>query len=450
MVFGEAAAGGSGSLDDHRFAQKFEQILNFVSKNYVDPVDRQKLFDGAMKGLFASLGDPYSLYLSESEMMSLNDTTTGEFGGVGLYIDKVDPSQVDKSRTPRDLYIQVVAPIEGTPAWKAGLLAGDEITKIDEKDVAPLSMDDVLKTLRGKPGSHVQISVLRGTATTLKFTLKREIIQVPSVKSTWIGDDVAYIRITQFTAHTPEDFDSAIAEFAKKGFANLIIDLRSNPGGLLQSVVTVGSRFFKDGVIVSTRSRVPGETEVYNADGHQSIPDSVRVVVLVDKGSASAAEILSGALKDRKRAFLLGSTTYGKGSVQQVIPFDKTGFKLTMARYYTPSGVNIDKVGIKPNEVLKDKDLTDAQLDEYRKLLDEKTFDQFAESHKDADAAAVSVFVSGLKKTGVTLPERILARMTRLALARSNSRPDPIVDLDYDIVLDEALRLLRAKTFSIP
>jgi carboxyl-terminal processing protease len=448
VVFGQSTSPDS-SADDHKFAQKFEQIMAIVSRDYVDEVDRQKLFDGAMKGLFESLGDPYSIYLSASELMSLNDTTTGEFGGVGLYVNKVDPAQAKKSAEARDQYVEVVAPIEDTPAWKAGLLAGDSIVKIDGDDVAPLTMDEALKRLRGRPGTAVKVTVLRGTATTLDFTLKREVIQVPSVKSTWIGD-VAYLRITQFTAHTPGDFDAAIATFQQKGYQRLILDLRGNPGGLLDAVAKVGGRFFKDGVIVSTRSRVPGESNVFEAQGTQQIPDDVRIIALVDKGSASAAEILSGALKDRKRAYLLGETTYGKGSVQQVIPFDKTGFKLTMARYYTPSGVNIDKVGIAPHEVLKDKELTDTQLAEYRKLLDAKTFQNFAQAHHEADATAVAAFVNGLVAQGSTLEPRLLARMTRLELDRANNRPSPVVDLDFDIVLREAVKLAHQDSLVIP
>jgi len=450
VVFGESTNTPGSSAEDRRYAQKFEQILSFVSKNYVDEVDRQKLFDGAMKGLFGSLGDPYSLYLSSSEMMSLTDTTTGEFGGVGLYVNKIDPVQAEKSTDPRDKFVEVVAPIEDTPAWKAGLLAGDSITKIDGDDVSTLTMDEVLKRLRGQPATDVKVTVLRGTSTTLDFVLRREIIQVPSVKSTWIGDDVAYLRITQFTAHTAEAFDTAVAAFSQKGFGRLIVDLRNNPGGLLESVAKVGGRFFKDGVIVSTRSRVAGESSVFEAQGQQTIPDSVRIVVLVDKGSASAAEILSGALKDRKRAYLLGDTTYGKGSVQQVIPFDKTGFKLTMARYYTPSGINIDKVGIAPHQILKDKELTDAQLGEYRKLLDAKTIQAFAQKNPTADAAAVDTFVKSLKAQGITLEPRLLARLTRLELDRTNNRSGPVVDLDFDVVLNEAVKLLRGESLVIP
>jgi len=450
LVFGDSASAPGTSAEDRRYAQKFEQILAFVGRNYVDEVDRQKLFDGAMKGLFESLGDPYSLYLSTAEMVSLNDTTTGEFGGVGLYINKLDPSQAEKSKEATDKYVEVVAPIEDTPAWKAGLLAGDWITKIDAEDAGPLTMDEVLKRLRGQPGTEVKITVLRGTATLLDFTLKREVIQVPSVKSTWIGEDIAYLRITQFTAHTVEAFDGAVAEFTKKGFSRLIIDLRNNPGGLLEAVAKVGGRFFKDGVIVSTRSRVAGESTVFEAQGDQTIPDDVRIVVLVDKGSASAAEILSGALKDRKRAFLLGETTYGKGSVQQVIPFDKTGFKLTMARYYTPSGINIDKVGIAPHQTLKDKDLTDTELGVYRKLLESKALPAFAQKNPGADAAAIAEFVKELQGQQYSLEPRLLTRLVRLELDRANNRSSPVVDLDFDLVLQEAVRLLRGETLVIP
>jgi carboxyl-terminal processing protease len=307
----------------------------------------------------------------------------------------------------------------------------------------------VLKRLRGQSGTSVKVTVIRGAATTLDFTLKREVIQVPSVKTTWI-DDIAYLRITQFTAHTAEAFDSAIAEFNKKGFSRLILDLRNNPGGLWEVVAKVGGRFFKDGVIVSTRSRVAGESAVYEAQGNQTIADNVRILVLVDKGSASAAEILAGALKDRKRAFLLGETTYGKGLVERIIPFDKTWFKLTMARYYTPSGVNIDKVGIVPNETLKDKDLTDTELNEYRKLLDSKTFQTFASKNPKADAGTIEAFVQSLKTQGVTLEPRLLSRLARQELDRANNRSSPVIDLDFDLVLQEAVKLLRGESLVIP
>ncbi len=450
LVFGDSTTIPGSTVEDRRFAQKFEQILNFVSRNYVEEVDRQKLFDGAMKGLFDSLGDPYSLYLSQAEMMSLTDTTTGEFGGVGLYVNKIDPSTAEKSTEIRDRYVEVVAPIEDTPAWRAGLLAGDAITRIDGDDVDSLTMDQVLERLRGQPGTDVAVSVLRGTATILEFTLRREVIQVPSVKTTWIGEDIAYLRITQFTAHTTEAFDTAVKEFTTKGYSKLIVDLRNNPGGLLEAVAKVGGRFFKDGVIVSTRSRVADESSVFEAQGDQTIPDSVKIIVLVDKGSASAAEILSGALKDRKRAWLLGETTYGKGSVQQVIPFDKTGFKLTMARYYTPSGVNIDKVGIVPHQTLLEKELTDAELGEYRKLLDAKTFQNFALQNPAAGPKEVDGFVQGLKTRGVSLDPRWLARLTRLELDRTNNRPSPVIDLEFDVVLQEAVKLLRGPDLAIP
>lgn len=449
LVFGEPTTPGTTQEDRH-YAQKFEQILSFVGRNYVDEVDRQKLFDGAMKGLFESLGDPYSVYLSSAEMLSLSDTTTGEFGGVGLYIDKLDPSQVEKSQDPNAPYVEVVAPIEDTPAWRAGLMAGDWITKIDGEDAGPLTMDEVLKRLRGQAGTEVKITVLRGTATLLDFTLRREIIQVPSVKHTWIGDDIAYLRIIQFTAHTLEAFDAAVKEFTEKGYSRLVIDLRNNPGGLLESVAQVGSRFFQDGVIVSTRSRVAGESSVFEAQNEQTIANDVRIIVLVDKGSASAAEILSGALKDRKRAYLLGDTTYGKGSVQQVIPFDKTGFKLTMARYYTPSGVNIDKVGIAPHQVLKDRDLTDEELGVYRKLIDSKALTSFAQKSPSAGASAVAAFVKELQGQGYSLEPRLLARLVRQELDRANNRSAPVADLEFDLVLQEAVRLLRGETLVIP
>ncbi|NNM67950.1 MAG: S41 family peptidase [Spirochaetales bacterium] len=440
-VFGQTSLSSSDPEAEH-YAKMFEQVLSFVNKNYVDPVDEHKLFDGALKGLFESLHDPYSLYLSESDLMSLTDTTTGEFGGIGLYVEKSDPVLAAKSKNPKDKYVEIVAPIEDTPAWKAGVLAGDYITKINGESVDSLTLDKVLELLRGQPGTDVKITVLRGSDTALNFTIQRAIIQVPSVKTAWIAPDIAYIRITQFTAHTPEDFHKAILNFGRKGYKKLIIDLRNNPGGLLESVVKVADEFFKSGVIVSTRSRVPGESYTYTGDDTQTIPSSIPVVVLVDKGSASAAEILSGALKDRKRGFLLGERTYGKGSVQQVIHFDKTGFKLTMARYYTPSGVNIDKIGIEPNEVFTDKPLTDEQIKEIQKLPRETNWKSFVDSKPGE--GRIAAFAEKLHSSGVSLSPRVLRRILRLDVDQHENITPPVIDLDYDITLKEAIRLLNA------
>jgi len=443
LVFSEAQAASGATADDRRYAQKFEQVLSFVAKNYVDEIDRQKLFDSAMKGLLQSLGDPYSLYFDEKEMASFDEQISGEFGGIGLYVNKIDPAQAEKSSDPLDKYVEVVSPIEDTPAYKVGFQAGDRITEIDGASVDKMSQDEAIKRIRGAPGSEVGFTVLRGQTTILKFKVERKVIEVPSVKTAWIGDDIAYLRIVQFQSHTAEAFDAAVTELAKKSYSRLILDLRNNPGGLLPVVAKVGGRFFKDGVIVSTRSRIESENAVYEAEGEQTIPDTVEIVVLVDKGSASAAEILAGALKDRKRGFLLGETTYGKGSVQRIIPIDKAGFKLTMARYYTPSGLNIDKIGIAPHEKVGDPELNDAELAEYRKLLDAKTFSAWAEKNKAAGADTVAAFVKTLKAQGVTLQPRLLARLTRLELDRANNRNGPVVDLEFDIVVQEAVRLLR-------
>lgn len=440
---------GQNAAVDGKYAQMFSRVMTFVKNNYVDDVDEQKLFDGAMKGLFESLNDPYSIYLSASDMMSLNDTTTGEFGGLGLYINKLDPSFAEKSNQIKDKYVEVVAPIEDTPAFRAGIQAGDYITKVDGEPVDAMTMDKVLNILRGKPDTEVKVTILRGESTTMDFTLKRAVIEVPTVKSAWIKPGIAYLRITQFAKYTPDKFLAAINDFKKESnFTKLIVDLRNNPGGLLEAVAKIGGAFFKDGVIVSTKSRVPGETYTFNADGTMSVPENVQVVVLIDKGSASASEILSGALKDRKRAFLLGDTTYGKGSVQQVIPFDKTGFKLTMARYYTPSGVNIDKVGITPHKVLKEKELSEAELKQYRSLFEAKKLENFAKTNPSP--AATAAFLADLHKSGITLEDRLLKRLIHLETMKMSKTTPPAFDLEYDIQLQEAVRMLEAGPLQIP
>lgn len=434
----------SAEQADPKYAQMFQQVMNFVMNRYVDPVDAQKLFDGAMKGMFEALGDPYTLYLTESDMMNLNDTTAGEFGGVGLYINKVAPTAINEKSDPKDVYVEVVAPIEDTPAFKAGVYAGDYITTINGESTRGMTMDKVLSILRGKPGTAVKIGLLRGTDTNFELNLTRALIEVPTVKTATLPGNYGYLRIIQFTAHTAEKVKPALQDFVKAGVKGLVIDLRNNPGGLLDSVAKVADNFFTDGTIVSTRSRIPGESSVFTADPELVVPASLPIIVLIDKGSASASEILAGALKDRKRAFLLGETTYGKGSVQQIIPFDKTGFKMTMARYYTPNDINIDKIGIKPDKAFGPKEYTDAELASFKRILQEKLIEKWVAANKNPDEAALKAGVAALKKQGIVIEDYILRKLIQNEVDRIGNKPSPVYDLDYDKTLTEALRMLAS------
>ena len=325
------------------YLSMFGFLFKYLQENYVDEVSAETLYEGAVTGLFESLGDPYSVYLTASDMEDFSDTTVGNFGGVGLFISK--QTEIDKEKNDNGTFrqqhaqfVEVISPIEGTPAYRAGIHAGDFIIAIEDESTAELSMDEVIDRLRGEPGTTVVITIRRKPSITFKVTITRAIIEVPTIRDAVIDDHIGYVRIIRWTPYTMESVRDSIQALDKKGADSYILDVRGNPGGLLSSVVDTADLFLSEGTIVSTRSRIASENEEFTADRQTVIPDDTPVIVLIDRGSASASEILAGALKDTDRAYLIGETTFGKGSVQQIRSFGKGGFKLTTSRYYTPAG----------------------------------------------------------------------------------------------------------------
>lgn len=430
--------------ESQRYFSIFQSAFSFILDNYVDTIDPKLLYEGAMKGMFESLGDPYSVFLSDAMMSDLNDTTTGSFGGIGLFISK---PLADPKRPELRLFVEVVSPIEDTPGWRAGIMPGDQITHIDGEPTEPLTMDEVLKRLRGAPGSKVTITLLRGTGLVFDETIQRATIEVPTVKRAMLPGNTGYLRIVEFTPQTLPRVKEALDWFKAQGYASLIIDLRNNPGGLLQSVIQVADIFLERGVIVSTKSRNRYENAVYQAKPDLLVPSSMRVVVLINRGSASASEILAGALKDQKRAYLVGEKTYGKGSVQQVLPLGDTGFKLTMSRYYTPSDANIDKIGIAPDLEIKEPELTPAEEASLTSLIERDVFAAFAAANPNASPQQVKQYVSGLRAAGSPVSERVLEKLVRNQLERTSI--SPIYDLEYDLQLNAAIKVLADKDFNL-
>jgi carboxyl-terminal processing protease len=444
LSFSTTGAYAQGTKKDasQQYIPLLQQAFNYILENYVDEVDPLLLYEGAMKGLFDALGDPYSSFLTEKMMSDLSDTTTGKFGGLGLYINKpvADPKKPDQR-----LYVDVVSPIEDTPGWRAGIMPGDQITHIDGEPTEPLVMDEVLKRLRGTPGSKVTITILRGANLTFQETLTRAMIEIPSIKREMLPDGTAYLRIIEFSPQTVVRVREALEWFKTQNYTGLIIDLRNNPGGLLQSVVQVADLFLSNGVIVSTKSRNVQENVVYTARQATQVSASLPIVVLINKGSASASEILAGALKDNRRAYLVGENSYGKGSVQLVLPLGETGFKLTMSRYFTPSDVNIDKIGIAPDLEVKEPELTPEQEASLSQLIERDVFASFAKEKPNASKAEIELFVRGLRASGSPLTERVLTKMVRNQLQRTSIAP--AYDLDFDIQLKAAIEVLAGGQF---
>ena len=305
------------------FAEAFDRISNA----YVEEIDDRTLLENAIKGLLSQL-DPHSAYLDKSTFSDLQETTTGNYGGVGLEVG------MDRG------FITVISPMDDTPAEKAGIESGDVIIQIDELIVKGMSLDETIEAMRGEPGSDVVLSIAReGESQPLEITLTRQIIQVASVRERILEDGFGYIRIAQFQSATGREVRRSLEKLTEEGeLSGLVLDLRNNPGGLLQTAVEVSDVFINDGLIVYTEGRLSQSEQRYNA----STPDQtegIPLIVLVNEGTASASEIVAGALQDHKRAVIMGMSTFGKGSVQTVLPLSsEIAIKLTTALYFTPNG----------------------------------------------------------------------------------------------------------------
>ena len=355
----------SSENDVYKKIDLFGEVLEKINKEYVDEVNQSESMDAAIDGLLQSL-DPYSAYMSPEIFNEMQTETSGEFGGLGIEVNMESG------------VVKVISPIDDTPASRAGIKAGDYIIKIDDIQVQGKSLSEAVDLMRGPVGSSIILTVRRvGQKKALKFEIVREIIQIKSVKADLLKKDIGYLRLTSFNENSGKQIRDKIKEFEKNENINsYILDLRNNPGGLLSQAIKISDFFLDNGEIVSTKSRKASENRKWFAKKGDLI-DGKTLIVLINYGSASASEIVAGALQDHKRAIILGENSYGKGSVQSIIPLKNKGaIRLTVAKYYLPSGKSISEVGVSPDiEINEDSDEfriktdTDNQLSYALKLL---------------------------------------------------------------------------------
>ena len=355
----------SAENDIYKKIDLFGEVLEKINKEYVDEIDQSESMDSAINGLLQSL-DPYSAYMSPEVFNEMQTETSGEFGGLGIEVSMEAG------------VVKVISPIDDTPASRAGIKAGDYIVKIDNVQVQGKTLSEAVDLMRGPVGSGIDLTVRRrGVKKALTFNIVREIIQISSVKSDLLEKNIGYIRLTSFNENSGKQIEKEIKKFEKgNNVKSYILDLRNNPGGLLSQAIKISDYFLDNGEIVSTKSRKSSENRKWFAK-KGDITNGKTLLVLINYGSASASEIVAGALKDHKRAILLGESSYGKGSVQSIIPLKNDGaIRLTVAKYYLPSGKSISEVGVTPDiEIAEGSDdfriktKTDNQLDYAIKLL---------------------------------------------------------------------------------
>jgi carboxyl-terminal processing protease len=338
------------------FTEVFERIKN----SYVEPVDDAELLESAVRGMLAGL-DPHSAYLEADAFSDLQSHTSGEFGGLGIEVGMENG------------FIRVIAPIDDTPAYRAGVKAGDLIIKLGDQSVQGMELGDAVKLMRGKPGSELLLTVVReGEDKPLEIMVVRDVIRVASVKQRMLEDGIGYLRITQFQVNTGKDLLKAIERLQDESeLRGLVLDLRNNPGGVLRAAVEVSDSFIDQGLIVYTQGRVENSELRYNATTKTLVDNSLPLVVLINQGSASASEIVAGALQDHARAIVMGVDSFGKGSVQTILPLTKKrALKLTTARYYTPNGRSIQAQGIVPDIYVADANISLKESGNYLKERD--------------------------------------------------------------------------------
>ncbi|MCS5712682.1 S41 family peptidase [Candidatus Berkiella aquae] len=418
-------------LDD---LQRFTSVVEQIRKYYVKPVNDKELFENAIRGMLSGL-DPHSAYLDENEFSDLRANTSGKFGGLGIEV------------TMEDGFVRVISPIDDTPASRAGLKSGDFIVKLDDTPVKGLTLKKAVEMMRGDRGTNILLTVVRkGTNAPLKIKVTRDIIQVKSIRTKILDKSYGYVRVSQFQTHSGEDLVQAVEKLQKETnnqLKGLIIDLRNNPGGILESSVKVADAFLDksrlnyNGMIVYTEGRLPGsEIKELATDG--DILQGAPVVVIVNGGSASASEIVAGALQDHKRALIVGTQTFGKGSVQTVLPLrDNHGLKLTTALYFTPAGRSIQAKGIVPDIEIPDIKMPEVKHDELEELVNIRESD--LDGHLENGAKKPE---SSPEKE----PQASNTTETPSKEAKSESDEGKLA-LKNDYQLNEALNLLKGLTF---
>jgi len=375
-------------VDTYELLDLFGNVFERVRSDYVDETTDQQLIEAAISGMLSSL-DPHSSYMNANRFQDMQVETQGEFGGLGIEV------------TMENGFVRVVSPIDDTPAYRAGLQPGDFITHLDGEPVLGLELGEAVDKMRGRVGTDLTVTVVRGEEDPFDVTITRAVITIESVRSRLEGD-IGYLRITSFSGQTSSGVERALRKFSEeKGddLKGIVLDLRNNPGGLLNQAVEVSDAFLDKGEIVSTRSRVASESERHNARAGD-LANGLPVVVLINGGSASASEIVAGALQDHGRAIILGTQSFGKGSVQTIIPLSKHGaMRLTTARYYTPSGRSIQAKGIEPDIIVEQARIEQVESRQGRREADLRGALENEEESGNQDAPATDGIADGAEAT---------------------------------------------------
>jgi len=417
-----------------KYLQIFHEISTLIESDYVEQVEDKNIYLGAIKGMIGALGDPHTRFMEEEDFKQLQEETRGSFGGVGIEV------------TQQDGALLVITPIDDTPAQKAGILPQDKIIEINGQSTEKMSIADAIKIMRGVSGSPVTLKLRRKTLKEpISVTLIRELIKIQFLKSSFLEKEkLGYIRLSQFMGResTSSDFKKIIRDFQDKKSIGIIVDLRSNPGGLLDLSIDLSDLFLPEGKdIVSVKGRGEKLVRVYKSTTSQDKILDIPMVVLLNNGSASASEIFAGAMQDNKRATILGNQSFGKGSVQNIYPLShKTGVALTIQKYYTPSGVSIHKKGITPDVIINQLIPDEDEKNNLDKLIKGNIVNTFVNENPGYTEKNINLFIDLISKKGLKLRPQV----ARYVLKREYNlgQSAPIFDREFDLQLNKAIDIL--------
>lgn len=423
--------------------RKLELLYRLVNRDFLFEIDNDVVFESMAKALFTALEDPYSGYVVAKEAADFSEETTGTYGGIGAYISKHFLEYRDFSK-PETYMVNITSVFPGSPAEMAGLRSGDLVSHIDGKPVDDMEAEDASRALKGQPNTIVMLTIHRGS-TVFDVPVTRQIVSVPTVSKTYIDNDmIGYLRITQFTNSTGQQTREALQEFAGKPLKGVILDLRDNPGGIVDAALEVADMLLSGKQIVHIYGKNDTREKTYVAQRDTILKESIPLVLLVNKGSASSSEILAGALKDNGRATLVGNTTFGKGLIQLVSPFDQGYYTLTTSQYRTPNNNDINKIGIPVDYEVDEITVAEEKMDVYAKFIESGIAETFVEEHPGYSEEHMDQFLEMVSGSETPLPTDVYRLvLRRLYLQEIPYDERPLVDPDFDPVLKKAIELLE-------
>ncbi len=422
--------------------QKLELLYRLVSRDFLFDIDHETVYESMAKGLFSGLDDKYSAYILSKDAADFSEDTSGTYGGIGAYISKHYPEYRDYSK-PETYMVNITSVFPGSPAEKAGLRSGDLISHIDGEAVDSMEAEEASRALKGKPDTEVILTILRGQAV-FDVTVLRKIVTVPTVSADILDGGIGYLRITQFTQSTAQQARKELLIFLEEGVEGIILDLRDNPGGIVDTTLSVADMFLSDETIVHIRGKQSDRDQTLRSSKGTLIPEEMPLVTLVNKGSASASEILAGALQDNQRSPLIGTQTFGKGLIQIVSPFGDGYYTLTTSQYTTPSGAEIHTVGIPVDIEVDDVHIDEDEMEAYLEFTNSGVVEEFVAEHPGFSFENVQLFLDSVVGEDPPFNEevyRVLVRREYLNEIPYEERP--IADVEFDPVLKRAIEYLN-------